>query len=168
MDGARANREAGHDHTFTEEAAPTIPLKSAHDAREAARNALAHGVEKPAERAAAGKPRAGRIQIRHSRDAAHHKLAFNFRDDGAGLDGGALRQRSLDAGLLNLESVSELEPADSLIARINEAAKYVGVDRLALSTQCGFSPVSIGGNLITEDTQERKLELVAEVAHQVW
>ena len=64
--------------------------------------------------------------------------------------------------------LSELEPSDSLIARINEAAKYVGLDRLALSTQCGFSPVSIGGNLITEDTQERKLELVAEVAHQVW
>ena len=41
-------------------------------------------------------------------------------------------------------------------------------ERLALSTQCGFSPVSIGGNLISEDTQQRKLELVAEVAHQVW
>ncbi len=64
--------------------------------------------------------------------------------------------------------VAELEPADALIARINEAAKYVGLDRLALSTQCGFSPVSIGGNLISEDTQERKLELVAEVARRVW
>jgi 5-methyltetrahydropteroyltriglutamate--homocysteine methyltransferase len=64
--------------------------------------------------------------------------------------------------------LSELEPPESLIARINEAAKYVGLDRLALSTQCGFSPVSIGANLISEDTQERKLELVAEVAHQVW
>jgi 5-methyltetrahydropteroyltriglutamate--homocysteine methyltransferase len=64
--------------------------------------------------------------------------------------------------------LGELEPADSLIARINEAAKYVGLDRLGLSTQCGFSPVSIGANLISEDTQERKLELVAEVAHQVW
>jgi len=64
--------------------------------------------------------------------------------------------------------VSELEPADQLIARIDEAARYVGRERLALSTQCGFSPVSIGGNLISEDTQQRKLELVAEVAHQVW
>ena len=61
-----------------------------------------------------------------------------------------------------------IEPADRLIARINEAARYVGRERLALSTQCGFSPVSIGGNLISEDTQQRKLELVAEVAHQVW
>jgi len=62
----------------------------------------------------------------------------------------------------------EIEPVDSLIARIDEAARYVGRERLALSTQCGFSPVSIGGNLISEETQERKLELVAEVARQVW
>jgi 5-methyltetrahydropteroyltriglutamate--homocysteine methyltransferase len=64
--------------------------------------------------------------------------------------------------------VPGLEPADQLIARIDEAARYVDRERLALSTQCGFSPVSIGGNLISEETQERKLELVAEVAHQVW
>jgi 5-methyltetrahydropteroyltriglutamate--homocysteine methyltransferase len=61
-----------------------------------------------------------------------------------------------------------IEPADELIARIDEAARYVGKERLALSTQCGFSPVSIGGNLISEETQQRKLELVAEVAHRVW
>jgi 5-methyltetrahydropteroyltriglutamate--homocysteine methyltransferase len=61
-----------------------------------------------------------------------------------------------------------IEPVDKLIARIDEAARYVGKERLALSTQCGFSPVSIGGNLISEDTQQRKLELVAEVAHKVW
>ena len=62
----------------------------------------------------------------------------------------------------------ELESVDSLVARIDQAARYVDRERLALSTQCGFSPVSIGGNLISEETQERKLELVAEVAHQVW
>jgi 5-methyltetrahydropteroyltriglutamate--homocysteine methyltransferase len=61
-----------------------------------------------------------------------------------------------------------IEPAEALVARINEAARYVGLDRLALSTQCGFSPVSIGGNLISEDIQRRKLELVVEVARQVW
>jgi 5-methyltetrahydropteroyltriglutamate--homocysteine methyltransferase len=63
---------------------------------------------------------------------------------------------------------AEVEPADVLIARINEAARYVGLERLGLSTQCGFSPVSIGANLITQDTQQRKLELVGEVARQVW
>jgi 5-methyltetrahydropteroyltriglutamate--homocysteine methyltransferase len=61
-----------------------------------------------------------------------------------------------------------IEPVDELVARIDEAARYVGKERLALSTQCGFSPVSIGGNLISEETQQRKLELVAEVAHRVW
>ncbi len=64
--------------------------------------------------------------------------------------------------------IPELESVDRLVARIDEAARYVGRERLALSTQCGFSPVSIGGNLISEEIQERKLELVAEVAHQVW
>ena len=64
--------------------------------------------------------------------------------------------------------LSEMESPDKVIARIDEAARYVGRERLALSTQCGFSPVSIGGNLISEDTQQHKLELVAEVAHQVW
>jgi 5-methyltetrahydropteroyltriglutamate--homocysteine methyltransferase len=63
---------------------------------------------------------------------------------------------------------TEIEPADTLIARINEAARYVDLERLGLSTQCGFSPVSIGANLITQDTQQRKLELVGEVARQVW
>ena len=63
---------------------------------------------------------------------------------------------------------AEVEPADMLIARLGEAARYVDRDRLGLSTQCGFASVSIGANLITQDTQERKLELVAEVARQVW
>jgi 5-methyltetrahydropteroyltriglutamate--homocysteine methyltransferase len=70
-------------------------------------------------------------------------------------------------GLISSKT-TEIEPAGSVVARINEAARYVGLDRLALSTQCGFSPVSIGGNLISEDVQRRKLELVAEVARQVW
>lgn len=64
--------------------------------------------------------------------------------------------------------VAEIESAEALIARINEAARYVGLDRLAISTQCGFSPVSIGANLISEDIQRRKLELVADVARRVW
>ena len=62
----------------------------------------------------------------------------------------------------------EVEPADVLTARIAEAARYVDRERLGLSTQCGFASVSIGANLIREDTQQRKLELVAEVARQVW
>lgn len=63
---------------------------------------------------------------------------------------------------------AEVEAAETLTARIDDASRYVDRERLALSTQCGFSSVSIGANLIGEDTQQRKLEHVAEVAHQVW
>ena len=58
--------------------------------------------------------------------------------------------------------------AVALTARIHEAAKYTGLERLGISTQCGFSSTLPGANLITEDVQEAKLELVAEVAAAVW
>jgi 5-methyltetrahydropteroyltriglutamate--homocysteine methyltransferase len=63
---------------------------------------------------------------------------------------------------------TELESPAELTARVREAAQHTGLDRLALSTQCGFSSVLIGANLTNEDVQERKLELVAEVAHSIW
>ena len=59
------------------------------------------------------------------------------------------------------------ETPEELKARIADAAKYVPLERLALSTQCGFASVA-RGNAIRVDTQEQKLRLVAEVAHQVW
>ena len=62
----------------------------------------------------------------------------------------------------------EVETVDEITARVNEAAKYVDLERLAVSTQCGFASVSIGANLIGEDTQQRKLELVGEVARHIW
>ena len=62
----------------------------------------------------------------------------------------------------------EIETVDGITARVNEAAKYVDLERLAVSTQCGFASVSIGANLIGEDTQQRKLELVGEVARHIW
>ena len=61
-----------------------------------------------------------------------------------------------------LESVSEVA------ARIHEAARYTGLERLGVSTQCGFSSTLPGANLTTEDVQEEKLELVVEVANTVW
>jgi len=62
----------------------------------------------------------------------------------------------------------ELESAPDVIARINEAAKYIDLERLGVSTQCGFAPVSVGPNHLSEEDQERKLQLVGEVAHEVW
>jgi 5-methyltetrahydropteroyltriglutamate--homocysteine methyltransferase len=70
-------------------------------------------------------------------------------------------------GLVSSKTTT-LEPAGAVIARIHEAAKYTGLERLGLSTQCGFSSTLPGANLTTQDVQEQKLELVAEVAHSVW
>ncbi|MBO0685667.1 MAG: hypothetical protein J2P28_17720 [Actinobacteria bacterium] len=63
--------------------------------------------------------------------------------------------------------VPSLESVDDLLRRIDEASRYVPVDRLALSPQCGFASTR-DGNLLTWDDQRRKLELVVEVARRVW
>ena len=60
-----------------------------------------------------------------------------------------------------------LESRDALKRRIDEAAKYVSLERLALSPQCGFAS-TIGGNKLTEDDERRKLELVVETAREIW
>jgi 5-methyltetrahydropteroyltriglutamate--homocysteine methyltransferase len=63
--------------------------------------------------------------------------------------------------------VPELESVDDLKRRIDAATKYVGLEQLALSPQCGFAS-DVVGNLISEEDQKRKLERVVETAHQVW
>lgn len=60
-----------------------------------------------------------------------------------------------------LESVQELE------RRIHDAAKYVDLDQLCLSPQCGFASTE-EGNSLTEDEQWAKLSRIVEVAHKVW
>ncbi|MEJ0068587.1 MAG: hypothetical protein WDO24_07515 [Pseudomonadota bacterium] len=60
-----------------------------------------------------------------------------------------------------------LESLDGLRRRIDEAAKYVPLDRLAVSPQCGFAS-AVTGNPVTEDDQTRKLGLVVELARKVW
>ena len=63
--------------------------------------------------------------------------------------------------------VPELEKIDDLKRRIDEAGKYASLEQLAISPQCGFSS-DVVGNLISEDDQKRKLELVVETSRQVW
>jgi len=70
-------------------------------------------------------------------------------------------------GLISSKTTT-LESVSEVTARIHEAARYTGLERLGVSTQCGFSSTLPGANLTTEDVQERKLELVAEVAATVW
>ena len=61
----------------------------------------------------------------------------------------------------------QLESPRELTRRIEEATKYVPLDRLALSPQCGFASV-MEGNLLTEEDQWAKLRLVVETARTVW
>jgi 5-methyltetrahydropteroyltriglutamate--homocysteine methyltransferase len=60
-----------------------------------------------------------------------------------------------------------VEKPDELARRIDEAARFLPLDQLALSPQCGFAS-GIGGNLLTEDEQWRKLEVMLETARRVW
>lgn len=69
-------------------------------------------------------------------------------------------------GLVTTKS-GRLEPQDLLLRRIEEASKYVGMDDLALSPQCGFASV-MAGNPLSWDEQRRKLELVVDTARRVW
>jgi len=71
--------------------------------------------------------------------------------------------------VLGLVSSKEprIESQDELRRRIDEASRYVPIENLALSPQCGFASTA-AGNLLTEDEQWRKLELVVETAHKVW
>ena len=61
----------------------------------------------------------------------------------------------------------ELEDEDTVIARIHEAAKYIPLERLSLSPQCGFASCAIG-NKLTEEQQWAKLQLVKRIAEKVW
>jgi len=63
--------------------------------------------------------------------------------------------------------VPQLESLDELRRRIDQAAKFAPLDQIAISPQCGFSS-DVVGNLIGDDDQKRKLELVVETARQVW
>ena len=69
-------------------------------------------------------------------------------------------------GLITTKS-PVLENKDQVIARIHEAEKYIPLDRLYLSPQCGFASCEIG-NKLTEEEQWAKLKLVKEVAEEVW
>jgi methionine synthase II (cobalamin-independent) len=62
----------------------------------------------------------------------------------------------------------ELEDVDGLVARIDEAAKLIDIDDLAVSPQCGFASVASGGNKLTEDEEYQKLRLVSDTATAAW
>jgi 5-methyltetrahydropteroyltriglutamate--homocysteine methyltransferase len=69
-------------------------------------------------------------------------------------------------GLITTKS-GEVETVDSLLRRIEDAQRFIPVDQLALSPQCGFAS-GIAGNLLSEDAQWRKLAVMLEAARRVW
>jgi 5-methyltetrahydropteroyltriglutamate--homocysteine methyltransferase len=69
-------------------------------------------------------------------------------------------------GLVTSKS-GKLEPKDELKRRIEQATKYIGLDQLCLSPQCGFASTE-EGNLLAEDEQWAKLRMIVELADEVW
>ena len=75
-------------------------------------------------------------------------------------------EKKVVLGLITTKS-PVLEKKEEVIARIHEAAKYIPLERLYLSPQCGFASCEIG-NKLTEEEQWAKMELVKEIAKEVW
>ena len=69
-------------------------------------------------------------------------------------------------GLVTSKS-GRLEPRDDIKKRIEEATKYVALDQLCLSPQCGFASTE-EGNVLAEDEQWAKLRMIVELAEEVW
>jgi 5-methyltetrahydropteroyltriglutamate--homocysteine methyltransferase len=61
----------------------------------------------------------------------------------------------------------EMESKEALLKRINEAARFLPLEQLAISPQCGFAS-TMEGNLLSEEAQWAKLQLVVDVAREVW
>ena len=76
------------------------------------------------------------------------------------------RGKTVVLGLITTKQ-GHMESMDMLRRRIDEAARYVPMDDLAISPQCGFASVD-AGNAITWDDQRRKLDLVAETSRVTW
>jgi 5-methyltetrahydropteroyltriglutamate--homocysteine methyltransferase len=76
------------------------------------------------------------------------------------------KDKTVALGIVTSKS-GALESADDLKRRIEAAARYVDLDQLCLSPQCGFASTE-EGNLLTEDQQWRKLERIVQVAEAVW
>jgi 5-methyltetrahydropteroyltriglutamate--homocysteine methyltransferase len=76
------------------------------------------------------------------------------------------RDKTVVLGLISSKK-AQLENADDIVRRIEQASRYFPMENLALSPQCGFASTA-EGNLLTENEQWAKLRLVADVARRVW
>lgn len=76
------------------------------------------------------------------------------------------QDKSVVLGLISSKT-ADMESEKSLAARVEEAARFIPMDRLAISPQCGFG-TTVGGAPMDETTQQRKLELVSRMARTIW
>ncbi len=76
------------------------------------------------------------------------------------------RHKTVVLGLIS-SKFPELEPKELLKMRIDEAAKYIGLDQLSLSPQCGFASTA-PGNKVTVEDEAAKIRLCVEVAREIW
>jgi two-component system chemotaxis sensor kinase CheA len=122
------------------------------------RNAVDHGIEAPAERAARGKPEMGRVWIDARRDRGH--VCIEVRDDGAGIDLERLRARAVEMGLLHADLAADLTPAQaaslvfqpglSTAAAVTEVSgRGVGMDAVRTTVE------ALGGSVEIETQRGR-------------
>jgi 5-methyltetrahydropteroyltriglutamate--homocysteine methyltransferase len=76
------------------------------------------------------------------------------------------KDRRVVLGLVTTKS-GRLEAKDEIKRRIEQAAKYISLDQLCLSPQCGFASTE-EGNTLAEDEQWAKLRMIVEVAEEIW
>jgi 5-methyltetrahydropteroyltriglutamate--homocysteine methyltransferase len=102
-------------------------------------------------------------------DVAVHAYFLEYDTSRAGDFAPLLHLPAEKVAVLGLVSTKTpvLESVDELQRRVSEASKYVPLDRLAISPQCGFAS-TVGGNPLTIDDQIRKLDLLVRVAERIW
>ena len=76
------------------------------------------------------------------------------------------KTKNVVLGLISSKS-PDLEPLDQLRCRVDEASKYISLDQVGVSPQCGFAS-SVGGNPLTIQDERKKLERVVQLARAVW
>jgi 5-methyltetrahydropteroyltriglutamate--homocysteine methyltransferase len=76
------------------------------------------------------------------------------------------KDRAVVLGLVTTKS-GRLEAKDEIKRRIDDAAKFVSLDQLCLSPQCGFASTE-EGNVLAEDEQWAKLRMIVELADEIW
>ncbi len=77
-----------------------------------------------------------------------------------------VKDKGVVLGLVS-SKVAALEPLDALKRRIEEASRYIDLDRLAIGPQCGFAS-TVAGNPVTEEDEQAKLRLIVDAAKAIW